>query len=306
MNPGTQTPARARAWQADLALLTATLIWGMSFVAVKQALRSASPLALNAARMGLAALLLALIYRHWLRRLTPAIWRAGLALGGWMTAGFVLQTEGLRHTTPARSAFLTGFSVILVPFLGALQLRKSPRPRVWLSALLALAGLYFLAFARAGWSGWPRLGDGLTLLGAVAFAGMIQALENYCTRLPFQPLAVLQVAVTAILFAILAPWAEPMVWKSSPQLWALIAFLAVLATALAFTLQTWAQQYTPANHVAVLLALEPVFAWLGGWYWLHSELAGQQLLGAGLILIAILASGWPTSAPDHPSPHIPA
>lgn len=281
-----------RHWLADLALIGITIIWGSSFVLVKLALRQASPLLLNAARMSLAGLLLVAWYRGALRRLPAAVWGAGALLGLSMSLGFAFQTRGLLYTTPARSAFLTGFSVILVPFLGAAWRRRWPTARVFSGALLALAGLYLLVLPSWRWGSGLNHGDLLTLVSALFFAAQIQLLEVFCLRHDFRQLSVLQVAYSAIFFAAVTPWLETPRWHAGLRLWGLIAALAVLATAMAFTLQAWAQQYASANHTAIVLTLEPVWAWLASAWWLHAGLSGRQALGALCILTAMVMTGW--------------
>ncbi len=281
-----------RTWIATLVLIATTAIWGSSFVLVKLALSQASPLILNAARMAIAALLLAVWYQGALRRIPAAVWGAGAILGLSMGLGFEFQTRGLLYTTPARSAFLTGFSVILVPFLGAGWRRRWPSARAWSGALLALGGLYLLLLPRGGWLGGLGRGDALTLICALFFGVQIQALEIFCARYNFRQLAVLQVAYAAVFFLIGAPWLETPRWQSSLRLWLVVAALAVLATALAFTLLAWAQQYASANHTAVVLALEPVWAWLASAWWLHAGFHGRQILGALGIVAAMILTGW--------------
>ncbi len=291
-----------RQWLADLVLIATTAIWGSSFVLVKLGLRQASPLLLNAARMSLAAGLLALWYRGVLRRIPAAVWRAGAVLGLIMSLGFEFQTRGLLYTTPARSAFLTGLSVILVPFLGAGFRRHWPVARAWVGALLALGGLYLLILPAWGWSGGLGRGDLYTLLCALFFAGQIQALEIYCARYDFRQLSVLQVVFAALFFGVSSPWLETSHWQGTPRLWMIILGLAVLATALAFTLLAWAQQYTSANHTAVVLALEPVWAWLASAWWLHAGFRGRQVAGAACILAAMVLTSFGSGAATPESP----
>lgn len=281
-----------RSLVSDGALLLVTLIWGVTFPIVKSALAQASPLVFNAARMSLAALLLLLLYRPPLARLSRSTWSVGALLGLALAAGYALQTAGLLWISPSISAFLTSLNVIMVPLLLALGWRRRLGWPAWIGSLLALLGLYFLLAPALGVSGSTR-GDFLTLACALAFALQIVLLGEWAPRLGFRDLAVLQI-VFAALFTwlgvfLLAHWETPR-WHPTPDLFAAVAATAVLATALAFTVQSWAQQYTSATHTAVIFAFEPVFAWLASlWFW-HERLAWLQLLGALLILLAMLAS----------------
>ena len=289
---------RARVWEADLALVAVTAIWGLTFAVVKNALADASPLLFNAVRMVLAALLLAALYWRRLRGLAPGIWRAGAVTGLLMAAGYGFQTAGLAATTAAKSAFLTGLSVVLVPFLVALLLRQIPALSTWTGAVMALGGLYLLAFfpAGAGWrAAWqaPSPGDLLTILCALCFAGHIVALGHYSPRFSFQPLAVLMIAFCALFTCLSVPVLAGMGLEAprlhfTPRLWGALLLTAALATAVAFTVQAWAQQFTPATHTAIVFSLEPVFGLAGAVGWLQESVSRQQLAGCGLILGAIL------------------
>ncbi|MGH9541376.1 MAG: DMT family transporter [Terriglobales bacterium] len=282
--------SRPSAWKADLALLGITAIWGVTFVIVKRALADASPLAFNAVRLIVAALLLIAVYGRHLRRMRGIVWAAGALVGLLMALGYAFQTVGLEFTTPAKSAFLTGLSVIIVPFYAAALLRRAPGAGTYGGAALALAGLYFMAFARGAGGGWiaPNRGDLLTLACAAAFAGHIVALGEFTVRFPFEQLAVLQVGFAAVFTALAAAGGEHIRLRITPELLWAIAITAVLATALAFTVQAWAQQFTPSSHVAIVFAAEPVFAWTASLVLGYAGLGVRQVLGAGLILAAIL------------------
>ncbi|HZT72842.1 MAG TPA: DMT family transporter [Terriglobales bacterium] len=287
---GEPPPRGPAAWKADLALLGITAIWGVTFVVVKRALADASPLAFNAARLLLAAVLLVAVYRRQVRRLAGKVWGAGALVGLFMALGYAFQTMGLEYTTPAKSAFLTGLSVIIVPFYAAVWLRRAPGAGTYCGALLALAGLYFLAFARGAGGGWTAAnwGDLLTLACAAAFAGHIVALGEFTVRFPFEQLAVLQVGFAALFTSAGALAIEHIRLRWTPELIAALAITAVLATALAFTVQAWAQQFTPASHTAIVFAAEPVFAWVTSLSLGLEAFTAQVALGAGLILAAIV------------------
>ena len=139
-----------RRLQADLALAFCSLIWGATFVLVKDALVSVSVFVFLVLRFVLATATLALIYRAAVRRLDRASFAAGAALGWFMFSGYALQTIGLRFTTPSKAAFITGSSVVMVPVLHALIGRRRAGAWVWAGAIAALVGLYFLTVPAAG------------------------------------------------------------------------------------------------------------------------------------------------------------
>ena len=288
-------------WWADLALAFIALIWGATFVLVKRALDDVSALLFLALRFTLATAALAIAFRG---RYGTA--RAGHKLGFGMIAGlflflgYVFQTIGLRHTTASKSAFITGLSVAMVPLFASLVYKKAPAASEWVGIATATVGMALLTLPpgqlRIG------LGDSLTAGCAVAFAVHIVAVGHYSPRIGVESLSLIQVA-TAALLGLATFW-----WEEAPRVkWTLefmlaLAVTALLATALAFTLQAWAQKHTTATHTALVFALEPVFAWLTSYLVAGETLTGPGVAGAALILGGILMVGLkPIRAATHPS-----
>jgi drug/metabolite transporter (DMT)-like permease len=275
---------------ADLALAGVTFIWGATFVVVKEALESSSTLLFLALRFTLAAAALALLFRRRLERPTPAVWSAGVAVGLVLFLGYLFQTLGLRLTTPAKSAFITGLSVVLVPVLGAVVYRSRPEAHAWVGVGCGAAGLYLLVAPAGGWR--ISAGDLLTFFCAVCFAVHILLLGRFSRRVGVADLSVIQVGVAALLALGSFWWAEqPFVRWTAPLLGAVVA-CGLLATALAFSVQTWAQQFTSPTHTALILTLEPVFAWGTSYLVMGESLEGRALWGAALILSGIVVSEW--------------
>lgn len=284
----------SRSLKAHLLLVLMTLVWGTTFVLVKQALLSASPLLFNAVRMLLAAVLLAVIYRKHLVRLDRSTLRAGLLVGFFLFLGYAFQTTGLRLTTPSKSAFLTGISTVLVPMLLIVFWRAHIQSWRVVGILTAFVGLFFMTVP-AGQQGIAdfanvNLGDILTIACALAFAFQIIFLGRSTQRFPFEPIAVLQISVAAILMAISAPLLERPHMHFTPTVVSAIVITGVLGTAIAFTVQAWAQQFTPATHTALIFTLEPVFAWLTSFIYLKERLGLRAGAGALLILAGVLVS----------------
>lgn len=271
-----------------------TLIWGATFVLNKAALQSASPLFFNAVRMSLAAILLALYYRRHLSQLTRSALRAGMAVGFFLFLGFAFQITGLHLTTPSKSAFLTGVSTVLVPLL--LIIVWKAHINHWRAAgiITAFVGLFFMTVpsGRQGIADFANIngGDLLTIACAFAFAFQIILVGRATQRFPFEQIAVLQMATAALLTTIATPILEhPHLELSSTVVWAIL-ITGILGTAVAFTVQAWAQQFTPATHAALIFTLEPVFAWLTSFIVLKERLGMRAGAGALLILAGILMS----------------
>jgi drug/metabolite transporter (DMT)-like permease len=297
---------------AHLLLLAVVFIWGSTFVLVKDALQDASPLLFNLLRMSLAFVALAVINYRQLRHISRRALFSGFIVGLFLAAGYQFQTAGLALTTPAKSAFITGLVVIFVPIFTLVPVLRSPNTPAqrWttaLGALLAFTGLLLLttpngtSFRNVFVS--ISLGDLLTLVCAIAFAGHLLALAHTSKQVPVAQLATLQIGVAALIMAITLPLGGRPHLSPTPRLLLALAITSLLATAAAFTIQSWAQQHLPATHTAVLLTLEPVFACLTSFLVLHEHLGHRSLLGAALILTGIatieLLSA-PAPLPIHP------
>jgi drug/metabolite transporter (DMT)-like permease len=291
----------SRKLKGDLLLVFCTLIWGATFVLVKSALADASVFAFLALRFAVAVSFLALLFSSALRSLNAGNFRAGVVMGCCMFTGYAFQTAGIDLTTPSKAAFITGFSVVLVPvFLGVFA-RRRIGVWVWAGVLAALAGLYFLTVPSSGLGDLNR-GDLLVLCAAVAFALHIIAIGHYAPRHSVGVLNFLQVAMTMLLIFAVGPLLSTAHWESLHVAWtgrllAAVLVTGVLATAVAFSVQVWAQQHTSPSHAAILFALEPVFAGLTSFLFFHERLGWRALAGAALILAGILLAELKGPAP---------
>lgn len=283
--------------RADLLLVAACLLWGVSFVVVKGALEHASPLAFVALRFSLAAAVLLPV-----AGLGTPFTRAELAGGGLLAlllgAGFIAQAAGLVHTTPSRSAFLVAISSVLAPPIAVVALRE--RPRVTTLAAVAVAGAGVWLLTAPGGGGLNR-GDAITLITALAFGGQIVAITALSRRHTLPRLLWLQIAGTALLAAAGAPLVEEVRVAWSAALVAAIVFTAVGATALALWWQLRAQREMSSTRAAVLFCSEALFAAVTSWLVLGERLTPGQWMGGGLILTALIVAEWPVarSQPTH-------
>jgi drug/metabolite transporter (DMT)-like permease len=279
-----------------LLLILTAAIWGSTFVLVKDALRDVSPLLFNLLRMVIATVVLAAIYHRDLLRLKRGYLAGGAIVGLCLAAGYSFQTAGLARTTPAKSAFITGLIVVIVPLLCAIPaLRPATMRRPSLpafgGAVMAFGGILLLTTpTHTPWMsllGSINEGDLLTLLCALGFAFHVVALAHISPRLPLGALAVLQLAFCTLVMGVALPVFEHPRLDLSPRLIMALLVTGVLATAAAFTVQSWAQQRLSATRTALILALEPVFAFLTSYLFYGERLSTRASLGALLILCGI-------------------
>ncbi len=283
---------------AYLLLIVVTLVWGTTFPLVKAALREVSPLLFNLLRMGLASLVLLAVNWRSLRGLTRSQIRLCGVAGVFLALGYELQTVGLTRTTPSKSAFLTGLVVVLVPILSTVPGFRVPgtaRPQLaaYAGALLAFAGIVLLTSqpgaGRDLLSGM-HLGEWLTLGCALTFAAHLLTLARGASHIAPRALGTLQILVASVVMLLFLPLGGRPVCHFSRTVVAALLVTSVLATAAAFTIQSWAQQHLPASHTAMIFTLEPVFAALTSLLFLGERLGPRAVSGAGLILAGIVAA----------------
>jgi len=294
--------------RAELALAFCTFLWGSTFVVVKNSLDQSSVFVFLAVRFSLAGLCMAVFGWRVLRDLRRDEIFAGARLGFFMFAGYAFQTAGLQYTTASNSGFITGSSVVLVPLILALFWGKRVTLWIYFGTIAAAAGLYLLTVPASGIAHLNR-GDVLTFFAAGSYAVHIILVGEYTHEHSAAALSVLQVVACAGMAWLTAFGAHAIRWQamrfeSSGALWLGIVVCAVFATAIAFSLQLWGQQYTTPSHAAILFTLEPVFAVATSYVVLGERLGARSLAGAALVLAGILAAELlgPPAAPESPEP----
>jgi drug/metabolite transporter (DMT)-like permease len=266
---------------------------------VKAALHDVSPVLFLALRFSLAAgaLLAAFRGRIWVKASRKAV-AAGALAGTFLFLGYLFQTMGLRLTTAPRSAFLTGLTSVAVPLLATLVYRTRPQVSEVAGVLVATAGLALMTLPNV--VGPMSPGDLLTVCCALAFAAHIVTLGHFAGQGSYQLLSATQIAVAAVWGWLLCSWVErPHVAWRPAVLWAIL-ITGLLATALAFSIQAWAQRYTSSTRTALIFMLEPVVAWITSYAMEGEGLSGRATAGAALILGGVVLV---ELKPLNPRPH---
>ncbi len=274
-------------WQADLTLGGVALIWGSTFVVVQNALDDVAPLTFVGFRFTFATLVLASLFWPRLHQLTRREALAGALIGVWLAGGYIFQTIGLQSTTTAKAGFITGLSVVIVPLLATVLLRRPPGRGPALGILAATVGLAFLSLDR---NLRVQTGDLWVLACALMFALHIVSVAHFSPQSDAVRLTTAQIATVAAL-ALSGSFAFEAPRLSLPlETWAAIGFTGVVATALVFSLQVYVQRFTTPTHTALLFSLEPVFAAFFGWWWANETLGPKELLGCALILTGMIVA----------------
>lgn len=278
-----------RQLQANAALLIVSLIWGATFVMVKQAVTHVGPLTFIGLRFTLASLAMTLLFHRRLRAVGRRELTAGGLIGVFLFGGYAFQTAGLQFTSASKAGFITGLSVVIVPFAAWAWLRRPPGWNALAGVILATAGLALLTL-QINASLMVGPGDLLVLACAVSFALHITSIGSFAPRMDPLALATIQIATTAVITVPAALLTETPTWPLDGSVWLAVVFTGVLATCVAFAVQTMAQVFTTPTHTALIFATEPVFAALFGVLLAGEWLSYRAWLGCALILAGMLVA----------------
>jgi drug/metabolite transporter (DMT)-like permease len=270
---------------AELALIGIAAVWGLTFVMVQDAIALLPTMAFLAYRFIPAALIVAAVFWGQLRSLPAAGWRAGLLMGVFLAGGYIFQTLGLEETTASNTGFITGLFVVLTPVLGAVFLRQRISATAWAAAGVAMLGLWLLSGAGGE---FELRGDGLVLLCAFSLAAHILATADAVRRFDVGALLVVQLAVVGFVSLAIAAVAGQLEPPEGATVWSALIVTSLVASALGFFVQSFAQRHAPPARTALILASEPAFAGLFGWLLNDERLTATGWLGAGLIMAAIV------------------
>jgi drug/metabolite transporter (DMT)-like permease len=259
-------------------LLGVTAVWGWTFVLVKDAIEAYPTIPFLGLRFLIAAAVMALVVRRLPGRRVLLV---GTMIGLPLAGGYLLQTVGLRFTSPGNAGLITGLFFVFTPLLD--RLFGTPiRVRTLVAVAVALAGTLLLT---GGWQAGIRIGDALMVGCAVCFAVQIVLLSRWSPGFAAEELTLVQLATCAVLFML---GGATQLRAPSPSVWIALVITGVFASAVAFFIQTWVQSHLAASRTALVLASEPVWALL-----FSIALAGQRLgvvqaLGAALVIAAIV------------------
>ena len=267
---------------APIALISLAAAWGLAFVVMKDSIERQSVNSFLFTRFGIATLVLFVLRPMIFRLITRELFIKGFTAGLLLGAGFILQTEGLARTDAGITGFITGLYVVATPLISALFLKKKITLFTWGCVGLATVGLALLSLR--GWA--MGFGEFLVLLCALAFAAHIVALGQWSSGRDVYAMTIVQLFAVTVLTGMFA-FAEGYQAPPDNQVWAVVFFTAIVATALGFIIQTWAQAHIEPTKVAVILTLEVVFAAFFAITIGREVMSPQVILGGVLLLISM-------------------
>ena len=275
-----------------MGLVLTTMIWGGSFVAMKNSVEVLEPTFLLSVRFTMATLALILVFHKHLKHLNRDSLKCGLILGCFLELSYLFQTYGIKYTTASKNAFITTLYVILVPFLHWGISRRRPALKNIFAALMAVVGLALLTLE--GEMG-VNIGDFLTLLGGLCFAFHMVFIDRFTEKHDPIFLTIVQIAVVGVCNWFLVPVLDGADAYNFDALMNMdlilgLLYLAIFSTMIGFLLQNICQKYLSANTSALLLSMESVFGALFSVLLLNEVLAGKMLLGCILMFAAVVVS----------------
>ena len=274
---------------AKLALLLATIIWGSSFIIMKDALDNIGTFFLLAVRFTGACLLLTIVFFAKLKKINKDVVKAGFVMGSVLIAAYIVQTFGLAETTPGKNAFLTAGYCILVPFLFWAVAGTKPDRYNIIAAVMCIAGIGLVALDDNLTMG---RGDVLTLLCCAFYAFHIIVSARYTQVYDVMLLTLLQFFFAALWSSALCLLFEPLpnMAEVPAYTWFSLAYLCVFATAGALGLQTYGLKYTSPSAGALILSLESVFGVLFSIMVGAETVTPRLVIGFVVIFVAIVVS----------------
>ena len=278
-----------REFLSDASLLFIAIIWGSTFIIVKQAIADIPAFAFLTLRFALAFSVLILICFRRLKHLNLRMLLDGGLLGGALFLAFSTQTLGLQYAPASVVAFVTGLYVVFVPIFSSLFIKKFPTPYSIAGVLLSGVGLGLITLN--GTVGLSR-GEMFALLSALFCSIHIILTDIFSRKHDTYLLTTIQIGTTFLLSGMVSamhdPFTLPRTWH--PQLVTAIALTGILATVVGFFVQTGMQRFTTPTKAAIIFCMEPVSSIFFGYFIGGELLAARQYLGAALIVGAMLTA----------------
>jgi drug/metabolite transporter (DMT)-like permease len=274
------------------------MMWGVTFIIVKQATQDLPPYPFLAMRFAIAFLCLLPFVIVQKSNISKATLFKGFVVGIFLFSGYAWQTIGLQYTSASNAGFITGLSVVFVPAIVALTTRKLPKRGLIVGIFSALIGLAFLSL---GNQLKLNKGDLMVLVCAISFALQIFLVGRYAPHTNAIVLAATQILTVSLLSALFAVFTPQPPIHMNLTVWLALLITAIPATSLAFLLQTKMQQFTSPTHTALIFSMEPVFSAISAYLLAGEVLTWRGILGAGLMLGGMLLAEFTGSESEKPT-----
>jgi drug/metabolite transporter (DMT)-like permease len=270
-----------------MGLIITAIIWGSGFVASAVSLEHYTPYQILAGRFLIGVILLSSFFYKRLSRMNKSVLMKGIIVGLFLYIAFVLQTVGLQYTTPSKNAFLTAVNVVIVPFIAFFVYKKKVDRFESLGAILAITGVGIISLKL---SGPMNIGDLLTLFCAFAFAFHIFYTAKFVKDEDPVLLTLIQMITATVLGLFVVLFRGEGNFSMESEGINSLLYLGVFSTTVAFLLQTVSQKFTSETNAAIILSTEALWGMAFSVMLLDEAMTVKMILGAILILMAIVTS----------------
>ncbi|MEE1475118.1 DMT family transporter [Fusobacterium sp.] len=274
--------------QANFLIVLVALFWGSTYFLTKMAVEELEPFNLTALRFGTAFIITALFFFKRIRNADRTVIKYSIILGVLAVIAVLSMTFGVQYTTASNAGFLISLSVVMIPLISVVVLKKKIKAKLLLSVILATIGIVCLTLNEQL---TINKGDILCILCAASFAVQVLIMERIPKTADSVAIGALQLGITAVVNFILSFSLENFTVPRDFKVWGVIVILGVFCTAFCYIIQIYALKNTSAIQAGIILSLEPVFSAIFAYIFLGELLSKQGYIGAILLFISVILAG---------------
>ena len=274
--------------QANFLIVLVALFWGSTYFLTKMAVAELEPFNLTALRFGTAFIITALFFFKRIRKTDRTVIKYSIILGVLAVIAVLSMTFGVQYTTASNAGFLISLSVVMIPLISVVVLKKRIKAKLLLSVILATIGIVCLTLNEQL---TINKGDILCILCATSFAVQVLIMERIPKSADSVAIGALQLGITAVVNFILSFFLENFTVPRDFKVWGVIVILGVFCTAFCYIIQIYALKNTSAIQAGIILSLEPVFSAIFAYIFLGELLSKQGYIGAILLFISVILAG---------------
>ena len=274
--------------QANFLIVLVALFWGSTYFLTKMAVAELEPFNLTALRFGTAFIITALFFFKRIRKADRTVIKYSIILGVLAVIAVLSMTFGVQYTTASNAGFLISLSVVMIPLISVVVLKKKIKAKLLLSVVLATIGIVCLTLNEQL---TINKGDILCILCATSFAVQVLIMERIPKTADSVAIGALQLGITAVVNFIFSFFLENFTVPRDLKVWGVIVILGVFCTAFCYIIQIYALKNTSAIQAGIILSLEPVFSAIFAYIFLGELLSKQGYIGAILLFISVILAG---------------
>lgn len=274
--------------QANFLIVLVALFWGSTYFLTKMAVEELEPFNLTALRFGTAFIITALFFFKRIRNADRTVIKYSIILGVLAVIAVLSMTFGIQYTTASNAGFLISLSVVMIPLISVVVLKKKIKAKLLLSVVLATIGIVCLTLNEQL---TINKGDILCILCATSFAVQVLIMERIPKTADSVAIGALQLGITAVVNFILSFSLENFTVPRDFKVWGVIVILGVFCTAFCYIIQIYSLKNTSAIQAGIILSLEPVFSAIFAYIFLGELLSKQGYIGAILLFISVILAG---------------